>query len=136
MSQDGWYYLHTNGSLLFKRLEPEADSPFVRRVWRVDIRNRLNAWIIATEALALGANRERVMELAEKWGLTDEDAVDGFVGHSGGKFKLSRDGDQWCATFGDFVNIQESQCGFGKTCLEALAELAKPGLLGVVATAP
>lgn len=131
MNENGWYYLHTNGSLIFKRFEPEADSPFVRRVWAVDVTDRLNAWIIAIEALALGAFRSRIDELAEKWGLTDDDAVDGFVGHSDGQFKLFRDGDQWCATFGNFVNAQESRCGFGATCLEALAELARPGLLGV-----
>ena len=80
----------------------------------------------------MGANRKRIDELVEKWGLTDKDALE-FIKQAMTKgveqFRLFRDGDMWCATFYDFVNIQESQCGFGKTCLEALSELAKPGLV-------
>ena len=45
------------------------------------------------------------------------------------KLKLSKDGNQWCATFQDFINLQESQAGFGETALEAFADLAKPELL-------
>jgi len=36
MNNVGWYYLHTNGDLIFKRTEPESDSPFVRKVWPID----------------------------------------------------------------------------------------------------
>jgi hypothetical protein len=124
---DGYYYLHTNGALIWKKFRPEDDSPFVRRVWGVDVRSRFSAWVVAIEALALGADRTRIDELAAKWGLTDEDGQE-FVRRSNGKFRLFRDGDQWCAVFDDFVNLQESKAGFGETCLEALAELAKPGL--------
>lgn len=130
MADDGYYYLHTNGSLLWKRFRPEDDSSFVVRVWTVDRTNRLNAWTICIEAKALGANPKRIAELAEKWGLTDEDGQE-LVKHSGGHFGLFRDGNQWCATFGDFVNVQESQCGFGDTVLAAFAELAQGGLLCV-----
>ena len=124
----GFYYLHTNGELIFKKFEPESDSPFVQKVWAVDPMDRGNAWIICIEALAMGANRSRVMELAEKWSLTDEDAQE-FTGRSG--LRLFMDGDQWCATFEDFTNLQESQTGFGRTALEALSELARPELVGV-----
>jgi hypothetical protein len=128
----GYYYLHTNGDLIFKRFEPEQEAGgFVRKVWRIDPSDRGNAWLIAIEALAMGARRDRVMELAAHWGLTDEDAQE-FVRRATAKgkptFKLWRDGDKWCAGFNDFGNIQESQCGFGTTALEALAELARPGL--------
>ena len=34
-----------------------------------------------------------------------------------------KDGDQWCAVFGDFVNLQESKAGFGDTFEDALNEL-------------
>jgi len=130
--ESGWYYLHTNGDLIWKRFEPEIDpGGFVRMVWPCDPSRREHAWMICIEALALGAQRERIMELATKWGLTDEDAKE-FVLRTkrNGRmtFLLFRDGDQWCAAFHDFVNIQESQCGFGTTALEALAALAKPGL--------
>ncbi len=122
----GWYYLHTNGDLIFKKFRPESDSPFVRRVWALAAEDRACAWLICIEALALGARKSRIDELAKKWELTDEDAQE-FVKHTG-QFNLFRDGDAWCATFKDFANVQESQCGFGKTALEAFAELAKPGL--------
>lgn len=123
---DGYYYLHQNGSLIYKKLKPEDDSPFVIKIWGLDLSERGDAWLICIEALALGANKSRIDELAEKWGLTDEDAQE-FADRAG--LKLFKDGSAWCATFSDFENIQESQCGFGDTALEALAELAKPGLL-------
>ena len=126
MSTDGYYYLHTNGDLIWKRFRPEP-SDFVRKVWTVDKSSRVTAWIIVIEALAMGAKRSRVEELAAKWGLTDEDARQ-FVGRSKDELNLFREGNQWCATFGDFVNLEESQAGFGDTALEALAELVKPGL--------
>ena len=34
------------------------------------------------------------------------------------------DGDMLCAKFDDFVNLQESDCGFGRTDAEAIVELA------------
>jgi hypothetical protein len=71
---DGWYYLHTNGELIFKRwFEPEADSDFVKKVWPIDVTNRANAWTILIEGLAMGARVERVAELAETWGCTTHD---------------------------------------------------------------
>lgn len=131
MSIDGWYYLHQNGCLIYKRnlgegSMPEPSSPFVRRIWPIDISERALAWFIAIEAGALGVKKERIQELAQKWGLTDEDAEE-FASHTG-QFKIFKDGDTWCATFKDFTDLQESQCGFGKTALEAFIELAKPGL--------
>jgi hypothetical protein len=70
------------------------------------------------------------MELAAKWGITDDDAPM-FFERVKGKLQAERDGDKWCAHFDDFVSIQESQVGFGNTILEALAELSKPGLEAV-----
>jgi hypothetical protein len=128
----GFYYLHQNGSLIFKPNMPgiEADfreSDLVRKWWPVRKEDRASAWILCTEALALGARKERVAELAKKWGLDDDDASYFFV-HMQGEIGAFRDGDQWCAHFKEFTNILESQVGFGPTILEALAELARPGL--------
>lgn len=39
--------------------------------------------------------------------------------------KFSKDGDKVCATFADFVNLQESPAGFGDTEEEAKADLLK-----------
>lgn len=125
----GFYYLHENGDLLFKRERPEVEpGGFVRAVWPHDPRDRANAWLIAIEALALGARPARIQELATTWGLTDDDAQ--IFATRTHQFRLFRDGDQWTAAFHDFVNVQESQVGFGATCLEALAALARPGLTG------
>ena len=124
----GHYYLHSEtGDLIFKRegFPPDPSSPFVKKIWPVDPSDRGNAWVIAIEALALGANKERVRELAEKWGLTDADAE---IFAEKAKLKLFQDGSQWCAGFEDFVNVQESQVGFGDTALDALADLSRQGL--------
>ncbi len=127
----GYYYLHTNGDLIFKPPMPDIladfrESDLVRRWWRVDEGDRAKAWIICIEALAAGARYGRVMELAVKWGINDGDAPH-FFEATGGTLGAFRDGDQWCAHFGDFINIQESQVGFGPTILEALAALATQG---------
>lgn len=67
MNEDGWYYLHTNGTLHWKRFAPESDSPFVRKIWPVDKSDRACAWLILIEGLALGANVARIRELSEHW---------------------------------------------------------------------
>lgn len=36
ITEGGFYYLHTNGDLIWKRFRPEYDSDFVKRVWAVD----------------------------------------------------------------------------------------------------
>jgi len=116
-----YYYLHTNGSLIHKRLRPDL-SDFVVRIWKLDVEDRESGWVLCVEALALGANKERIMELKKKWKLTDEDAQE-FVKRDGGLI-LEKNDNGWCATFDDIAN---AECGYGPTALEALAELAKPG---------
>lgn len=124
---DGWYYLHTNGDLIYKRdLESTAadirESDFARALWPLDTTDRAGAWRICVEALAAGANPSRVKELAVKWECDDTDA-DQYATFIGAR--VYRDGNQWCATTGNFINLQESPAGFGITKLEAFAELAK-----------
>jgi len=123
---DGFCYLHTNGDLIFQRFGPEEDSDLVRRIWPIDLKSRGHAWVLCIEALAMGAKRARVMELAEKWGISDSDAPE-FAKRA--HLSLSRDGNQWCAGFNHFQNVLKSQGGFGATALEAFAELAREGLL-------
>jgi len=36
-----------------------------------------------------------------------------------------KDGDQWCAVYGNFINLQESKAGFGETYSEAMNDLVK-----------
>ncbi len=125
MAIEGWYYLHTNGALLYKRelgntAADIRESSFARGLWPLDPSDREGAWRIVIESLAAGASRERVMEIAAKWKCDDEDA-DTYADHVG--VLLSMDGDKWCATRVDFENLQVSPAGFGDTKLEAMAEL-------------
>lgn len=39
--------------------------------------------------------------------------------------RIYRDGNMWCATFGDFINSQESPAGFGVTIIEAITSLLR-----------
>lgn len=123
----GWYYLHENGELIYKRDlgDTAADlreSDLVRMLWPVDERDRETAWNILVEGLAFGAKPEAVADLADKWGCNDEDAAV-YAERIGAR--VFRDGSQWIATRSDFVDVQASPCGFGATALAALAELAK-----------
>lgn len=126
MSIVGYYYLHTNGQLIYKPgTECVADireSDFARMLWPCDPSDRFGAWRILIESLALGALASRVNELASKW-LCDDTDADEFANRAG--IQLSLDGNAWCATATDFVNLQESPAGFGTTKLHAMAELAK-----------
>lgn len=127
MSIIGWYYLHVNGELIYKRdLDGTAadirESDLARGLWPMDPQDREGAWRIVIEAGAAGAKPERIKELAAKWQCDDEDA-EIFAKHMG--MRLYRDGNQWCATRADFENLQESTAGFGGTALDAFIDLAK-----------
>jgi len=124
---EGYYYLHQNGDLIFKRelgdtVADLRESDFVRAFWPVDPEDREGAWRIVVEATALGARPDRVAGLAAQWGCNDQDAC-AYANRVG--TRLRRDGDQWCATRRDFQNLQESPAGFGPSGLEAMANLAK-----------
>ena len=53
---NGWYYLHTNGELIYKPAasDPDFSSPFVRKHWAFDVSDRKDAWTVLLEALAFG----------------------------------------------------------------------------------
>ena len=123
----GFYYLHTNGDLIFKHNLPGTaadirESDFAVMLWPIDTDDRESVWRILVEALACGANLERVKELAAKWGCDDDDALI-YAERVG--VRLFRDEDKWCATRADFVDLQESAAGFGNTKLEAMSALCK-----------
>lgn len=128
MSVTGYYYLHENGTLIHKvylddgQVADFRESNLVRMYWVIDPNDRMTAWNLLVEATALGAEPEGVDRLARKWGCNDADAevYAGFIG-----CLLSRDGNMWCATRRDFLNLQESVAGFGATKLAAMADLCK-----------
>jgi hypothetical protein len=77
-----YYYLHTNGDLIAKNpsvVDSDAcyfDSPFVKKVWKINLTDRKDAWKLVLEALALGCRIDRANELAHKWNLTFEDSIE------------------------------------------------------------
>lgn len=127
MNKQGYYYLHTNGDLIFKsgvayNDADFVDSDFVKAYWFIDSTNREDAWTVLVEALALGANKARVKELAEKWHCDDDDAR---IFAERVNVHVDVDGDKWMVTFRNFINLAESHAGFGDTILEAMADLAR-----------
>lgn len=124
---NGWYYLHTNGDLIFEHNLPGTaadiiESDFAVMLWSIDTDNRENAWRILVEALSCGAKLDRIQELAVKWHCGGDDAQI-YADRIG--VKLFMDGNQWCATREDFENLQESPAGYGDTALEAMANLCQ-----------
>lgn len=122
----GIYYLHENGDLIYKcgtdAIAYIRDSPFAKALWVVYPSDRMGAWNLLVESYAAGARKERVQELMGKWRCDDADAIH-YADRVG--CLLGEDGDQKTATKKDFVNLQESPCGFGGTYLEAMANLAR-----------
>lgn len=61
----GQFYLHTNGSLIYKpHGGVEYDSPFVKRVWEDDYFETPQAFTkFLTEAVRAGANKDEVDRL-------------------------------------------------------------------------
>jgi hypothetical protein len=94
----------------------------------LDSTYRADAWLIAVEALALGADSERVMQLKDKWNLTDEDGQK-FASLVG--VKLTRTDTGWAATDHAVIDLAAPRVGYGDTALEALASLARPVLLQI-----
>ena len=121
----GWFYLHENMDLIYKP-NPDAitdirESDLCLSAWSWN-GERPTAWNILIEALSLGANKERIIELAEKWKCNDVDAPN-YANYYG--IILGSDGNSKTATLQNFINIQESPCGFGDTYLEAMSSLCK-----------
>jgi hypothetical protein len=80
-----YYYLHENGDLILKlpivvESDPEYfNSPFVRKVWTIDMSERASIWRFILEAIMLNASIERIRELMDKWKMTIEDSFEFIV---------------------------------------------------------
>ena len=127
MSIEGWYYLHENGDLIYKRelgdtVAELRESTFVKGIWAFDHIDRAQAWTILIESMAAWADIHRIKNLAQKWFCDDDDAKN-YADYV--DINIFMDGNSWCATKTDFTNLQESIAGFGDTALEAIAELCK-----------
>jgi hypothetical protein len=128
MSINGYYYLHINGDLIWKpymdtgQTADFRESDFVKAFWPLDVKNRGDAWCILIESSVLGANKEKIHELAQKWKCDDEDAFH-FAEYAG--FVIEKDGTAFVAKKKDFVNLQESPAGFGDTAFDAIVALVR-----------
>jgi hypothetical protein len=47
------------------------------------------------------------------------------IGHGGPRSRVFKDGDSFCAVFPDFINLQESDSGWGSSADEARVELMR-----------
>lgn len=135
---DGYYYLHVNEDLIYKRYLDEGQvtdfesSSFVRAYWLLDTHDRGCAWIIAIEAAALGARFDKVEHLREHWKLTNEDGRK-FCEVSGIELRVEHP----VATVSP-VSISQKmyrvgfpdkkQYAYGSDVFSALVELAKQGI--------
>lgn len=121
----GWYYLHENKNLIYKNYSDAIcdirESDLCHSAWAWDGK-RTTAWQILVESLSLGANKNRINELSELWNCNDEDAKK-YAEYLG--IEIGEDGSAKYAKQKNFINLQESKCGFGNTFLEALADLCK-----------
>jgi hypothetical protein len=103
----GYYYLHVDGKLLFKRELPGTredllESTFVTAFWPVDPSDRECAWRIILDSQALGAPEERIRKLADKWGCGTDDA-EILLKRLG--LKLLYDAPVWLVVDRDFVEF-------------------------------
>lgn len=118
----GYYFLNIGGKLQYSSLITPADlrdDKDVVTFWPVGD-SREFAWEMLIGSLSCGAVKEEVMHLAGKWGCNDSDA-EIYAERIG--VVLSIDEIFKMATTKQFVDIQESPCGFGETYLEAMANL-------------
>jgi len=100
MTIEGWYYLHENGNLIYKRelgdtVAELRESTFVKGIWAFDHADRAQAWTILVEALAAGADIHRIKNLAQKWFCDDDDAKN-YADYV--DINIFMDANSWCAT--------------------------------------
>ena len=82
MNNHHYYYLHENGEIIGKspivvENDPEYfNSDFVKKVWKINLTNREDAWKLCPDATYLNANINRIKDLADKWHLTIEDLLE------------------------------------------------------------
>lgn len=124
MSIAGYYYLHTNGELIYKRGEGQdqdiRESDFAIMLWPCDFQKREYAWRILIEALCCGARPDVITALAEKWKCDDLDAMNYAVAVNAKAYFTDH---VWTITRHDFVNLNESPAGVGASALTAFASL-------------
>lgn len=123
----GWFYLHTNGELIFKNhndaIKGIQESDLCKTAWAWD-GSELYAWLIVIEALALDVDRKRVFELATTWKLDDE-AAETLAKEIGIEIGIDTETTKYARRADYNDDPAHNPCGFGPTYLEAMADLCK-----------
>ena len=120
----GWYYLHTESNdLIYKRKLEDTfielqESSFTKMIWPIDPHNRIYAYRMLIESMALGANKERTSELALAWNCDDKDAK---IYATIMGLDIRKEDNEFLVTC---IKKQDVE-GRGKTILEAMANLCQ-----------
>lgn len=122
----GYYYMHENKNLIFKRYSPGItkdfeSSNFVLKYWSIDTKKRETAWTFLIEAYCLGASRDDIRTLSSKWSINNEDAKSyaDFIG-----IDLIMDNLGQYTSFKRPINKMDfKRPAYGSTALESMAEL-------------
>jgi hypothetical protein len=114
----GYYYLHANGAVLYKRAAPGVitdfeNSDLVKCWWPVEPDDRRGAWRILIEASARGATPETIAQHAHLWHCDSPDAY---------RYAL-REGIELREDAGEFVATLNGCEGRGAHALTAFVAL-------------
>jgi hypothetical protein len=118
----GFYYLNHGKRLLFQKDRPRGAI----REWEFDEETSAISvvWRIAIEALGLGARRPEVLGLLSKWKLSERTGIE-FARRCGVAIEYS-DGEYIASVANGKTKVLKF--GSGRTVVDALADLATPGL--------
>lgn len=97
-------------------LEP---LPWIKRFWIVDIDNREDLQRFLIAASIEGAQSSQVLGLILKWKITDDDAILYCKEHN---LEWNIDGDQFVVHAQSFINLHDSNAGFGSSLFEAVCD--------------
>jgi len=141
MTERHYYYLHTNGELIYKpAIVVESDTEYfesdcVRKFWPVDLDQRESAYVMLIEAAALGARMSRVLELAAKWGMDGDDGIV-FLARMGFDCRPTvTEGGTGYSVHHEFDDDTRSR-GFGSSPLLAMISYVRAGDFTSIETTP
>lgn len=115
---EGWFYLHDNKELIYKNSSDAIidirESDLCHSAWGWD-GTRQSAWTTLVEAHSLGANKERIKELSDKWKCDEKDAVN-YAEYLG--INIEEKDSKKIAYVNNYI-------GEGNSYLEAMSDLCK-----------
>jgi hypothetical protein len=124
MSLIGYFYLHENKDIIFKREKPEMEiGGFVKRVWPFDPEDRAGAYCILIEAAVMDVKPERLETLLEKWQITDDDCLIAAGYYSMLLFQNAPRGlwNKWAVRWAE----HDTPIGYGPTAFLSMVDLVR-----------